>query len=127
VSGSGEQFASLPSGIDICYETFGNADHPPVLLIMGLGAPMNWWSVEFCEQLVARNFFVIRYDNRDTGRSTKLHQHRVTKLDIIRTSLGRGRAPYSIGDLAVDAIGLLDHLGIKRAHVVGISMGGMIG
>ena len=127
MSGSGEQFASLPSGIDLCYETFGNPDHPPVLLIMGLGAPMNWWPVEFCEQLVARNFFVIRYDNRDTGRSTKLHQHRVTKLDIIRTSLGRGRAPYSIGDLAVDAIGLLDHLGIKRAHVVGISMGGMIG
>jgi pimeloyl-ACP methyl ester carboxylesterase len=127
VTGSGEQFASLPSGIDLCYETFGNPDDPPVLLIMGLGGPMNWWSTEFCEQLAARDFFVIRYDNRDTGRSTKLRQHRVTKADILRAALGRGRAPYSIGDLAVDATGLLDHLDIKQAHVVGVSMGGMIG
>jgi pimeloyl-ACP methyl ester carboxylesterase len=127
VSGSGEQFASLPSGIDLCYETFGNPDDPPVLLIMGLGGPLNWWSTEFCEGLAARDFFVIRYDNRDTGRSTKLRQHRVTKADIIRTALRRGRAPYTIGDLALDATGLLDHLGIDRAHVVGVSMGGMIG
>ena len=127
MSGSEEQFASLPSGIDICYETFGSADDPPVLLIMGLGGPMNWWSTEFCERLAAHDFFVIRYDNRDTGRSTKLRQHRVTKGDIVRTALRRGRAPYTIGDLAVDATGLLDHLGIDRAHVVGVSMGGMIG
>ena len=127
MSSSREQFASLPSGIDICYETFGSPDHPPVLLIMGLGGPMNWWSTEFCERLAARNFFVTRYDNRDTGRSTKLRQHRVTKGGIIRTALRRGRAPYTIGDLAVDATGLLDHLGIDRAHVVGVSMGGMIG
>ena len=127
MSGSGEQFASLPSGIDICYETFGSLDDPPVLLIMGLGGPMNWWSTDFCERLAERDFFVIRYDNRDTGRSTKLRQHRVTKVDIVRTALGRGQAPYSIGDLAVDAIGLLDHLGLDRVHVVGVSMGGMIG
>ena len=127
MSGSGEQFASLPSGIDLCYETFGKPDDPPVLLIMGLGGPMNWWSTEFCERLAARDFFVIRYDNRDTGRSTKLRQHRVTKADIVRTSIGLGRAPYSIGDLAIDAIGLLDHLGLDRVHVVGVSMGGMIG
>ena len=127
MSRSGEQFASLPSGIDICYETFGNPDDPPVLLIMGLGGPMNWWTPTFCQMLSDRGFFVIRYDNRDTGRSTKLRQHRVTKADIIRTSIGRGRAPYSIGDLAVDATGLLDHLGIDQAHVVGVSMGGMIG
>ena len=127
MSRSGEQFASLPSGIDICYETFGNPDDPPVLLIMGLGGPMNWWTPTFCQMLSDRGVFVIRYDNRDTGRSTKLRQHRVTKADIIRTSIGRGRAPYSIGDLAVDATGLLDHLGIDQAHVVGVSMGGMIG
>ena len=127
MSGSGEQFASLPSGIDLCYETFGKPDDPPVLLIMGLGGPMNWWSTEFCERLAARDLFVIRYDNRDTGRSTKLRQHRVTKADIFRTALGRGRAPYSIGDLAGDAVGLLDHLDIDQAHVVGVSMGGMIG
>jgi pimeloyl-ACP methyl ester carboxylesterase len=128
VSGSGEQFASLPSGIDICYETFGDPADPPVLLIMGLGAPLNWWSTDFCERLAARDFFVIRYDNRDTGRSTKLRQHRVTKLDILRTGvLARGPVPYSIGDLAVDATQLLDHLDIKQAHIVGVSMGGMIG
>ena len=128
MTGSGEQFASLPSGIDLCYETFGSPDDPPVLLIMGLGGPMNWWSTEFCEQLAARAFFVIRYDNRDTGRSTKLRQHRVSKSDIVRTAvLGHGPAPYSIGDLAVDATGLLDHLDIKQVHVVGVSMGGMIG
>ena len=124
---SGEQFASLPSGIDLCYESFGSPDDPPVLLIMGLGGPMNWWATEFCERLAERDFFVIRYDNRDTGRSTKLRQHRVTKADILRAALRRGRAPYSIGDLAVDATGLLDHLGIDRTHVVGVSMGGMIG
>jgi pimeloyl-ACP methyl ester carboxylesterase len=127
VNRSGEQFASVPSGIDICYETFGSTDDEPVLLIMGLGGPMNWWSVEFCERLAERGFLVIRYDNRDTGRSTKLRQHRVAKADILRIALGRGRAPYSIGDLAVDAVGLLDHLDIDRAHVVGVSMGGMIG
>ena len=127
MSGSGEQFASLSSGIDLCYETFGSRDDPPVLLIMGLGGPMNWWATEFCERLAARDFFVIRYDNRDTGRSTKLRQHRVTKRDIVRTAIRPGRAPYTIGDLAVDAIGLLDQLGIDRVHVVGVSMGGMIG
>ena len=127
MSGSGEQFASLPSGIDICYETFGSPDDPPVLLIMGLGGPMNWWSPTFCQMLSDRGFFVIRYDNRDTGRSTKLRQHEVTKRDIVLTALGRGRAPYSIGDLAVDAVGLLDHLALERVHVVGVSMGGMIG
>ena len=127
MTGSGEQFASLSSGIDLCYETFGSPDDPPVLLIMGLGGPMNWWNTEFCERLAKREFFVIRYDNRDTGRSTKLRQHRVTKRDIVQAALGRGRAPYSIGDLAIDATELLDHLDIKQTHVVGVSMGGMIG
>jgi len=127
VTGSGEQFATLPSGIDLCYETFGSPDDPPILLIMGLGGPMGWWTDEFCERLTSRGYFVIRYDNRDTGRSTKLRQHRITKRDIFLGALGRGRAPYSISDLAVDATGLLDHLGIDRAHIVGVSMGGMIG
>jgi pimeloyl-ACP methyl ester carboxylesterase len=126
VSSSGEQHASLPSGIDLCYETFGDASNPPILLVMGLGGPMGWWDTEFCERLADRGFFVVRYDNRDTGRSTKLRQHPVTKGDIVRAALGRGRAPYSIADLAGDAFGLLDHLGLDRTHLVGISMGGMI-
>jgi pimeloyl-ACP methyl ester carboxylesterase len=123
---SGEQFASLPSGIDICYETFGNPEHPAILLVMGLGGPMGWWSVDFCERLSDRGYFVIRYDNRDTGRSTKLRQFKVGRLDLIRAFAGAGKPPYTIGDLADDAFGVLDHLGIERVHLVGVSMGGMI-
>ena len=123
---SGEQFASLPSGIDICFETFGDPEHPAILLVMGLGGPMGWWSEDFCERLSGRGYFVIRYDNRDTGRSTKLRQHKVGKLDLVRAFAGRGKPPYSIGDLAEDAFGVLDHLGIERVHLVGVSMGGMI-
>lgn len=128
---SGELFASLPSGIDICHETFGSADDPAVLLIMGLGGPMGWWDTPFCEQLAERGFHVIRYDNRDTGRSTKLRQHRVTRGDIVRAFLNlpgpaRVKAPYSLSDMAADAVGLLDHLDLERAHLAGVSMGGMI-
>ncbi|MCD9197003.1 alpha/beta fold hydrolase [Aeromicrobium wangtongii] len=131
MSRSGELFASLPSGIDLCYETFGDPDDPAILLIMGLGGPMGWWTPEFCEQLAGRGFFVIRYDNRDTGRSTKLRQHPVSRVDVVRAFtglpvLGRVTPPYTLSDLAGDALGLLDHLGIERAHLVGISMGGMI-
>jgi len=123
---SGEEFASLPSGIDICYETFGEPEHPAILLVMGLGGPMGWWSDDFCERLSGRGYFVIRYDNRDTGRSTKLRQHKVGKLDVIRAFAGLGKPPYGIGDMAEDAFGLLDHLGVERVHLVGVSMGGMI-
>jgi pimeloyl-ACP methyl ester carboxylesterase len=126
MAGSGEQFAHLPSGIDLCYETFGDPSDPPVLLVMGLGGPMGWWDVAFCERLVARGFHVIRYDNRDTGRSTKLRQHRVSRIDLAKALVGLAKAPYSIADMATDAFGLLDHLGIDAAHVVGVSMGGMI-
>nr|MCW2727539.1 alpha/beta hydrolase [Aeromicrobium sp.] len=127
---SGELFATLPSGIDICHETFGSPDDPAVLLIMGLGGPMGWWSVPFCEQLADRGFFVIRYDNRDTGRSTKLRQYPVRRKDVLKALTGlpgaRFKPPYTISDMGDDAIGLLDHLGIDRAHLVGVSMGGMI-
>ncbi len=131
MAGSGEQFASLPSGIDLCHETFGDADDPAVLLIMGLGGPMGWWSPDFCQLLADRGFFVIRYDNRDTGRSTKLRQHPVGRTQVVRAFLGlpgpvRVKAPYSLSDMADDAIGLLDHLDVERAHLVGVSMGGMI-
>jgi pimeloyl-ACP methyl ester carboxylesterase len=131
MTGSGELFASLPSGIGICYETFGSPDDPAVLLIMGLGGPMGWWTPAFCQQLAERGFLVIRYDNRDTGRSTKLRKHRVGRLDVVRAYLGlrgvaRVKAPYSISDMAGDAVGLLDHLGLARVHLVGVSMGGMI-
>lgn len=125
---SDEQFALLTSGIDLCYETFGDPTDPPVLLVMGLGGPMGWWSVAFCEDLAARGFFVIRFDNRDTGRSTKIAGRRVARADLFKAVLGKGAAdaPYALTDLAEDAIGLLDHLRLPRAHVVGVSMGGMI-
>lgn len=124
---SGETFAHLPSGIDLCHETFGDAGDPAVLLVMGLGGPMGWWTDELCELLAGRGLFVIRYDNRDTGRSTKLRQHKVGKVDIVRAFTGLGaNAPYGISDLADDAFALLDALGVERAHLVGVSMGGMI-
>ena len=123
---SGEQFAHLESGIELCYETFGSPDDPAVLLIMGLGGPMGWWDSELCDRLAEHGFFVIRYDNRDTGRSTKLRQHRVTRSDLIRAFARRAHPPYTLTDMAEDAIGLLDHLGVSAAHVAGVSMGGMI-
>lgn len=123
---SAERVASLPGGVDVCYQTFGDPAGSPLLLVMGLGGPMNWWDPEFCRLLVDRGFFVIRYDNRDSGRSTRV-QHRVNRRTVVRSFLGRrGPAPYSMADLAGDGFGLLGHLGIESAHVVGVSMGGMI-
>jgi len=120
-----EQFAQ-GGEIELCYETFGNPDDTPILLIMGLSTQMLGWSEDFCERLSSRGYFVIRYDNRDTGRSTKLRQHKVGKLDLVRAFAGRGKPPYGIGNLAEDAFGVLDHLGVERVHLVGVSMGGMI-
>jgi pimeloyl-ACP methyl ester carboxylesterase len=123
---SPEQLATLPSGITLCYQTFGEPTADPLLLVMGLGGPMNWWDPGFCSMLVDAGFFEIRYDNRDTGRSTHL-PGRVTRTMLVQAALGRGaRPPYTLDDLAGDAFALLDHLGIDAAHVVGISMGGMI-
>ncbi len=126
VSVSEELFAPLPSGVEICYQTFGDSDAEPLLLVMGLGGPMNWWDPELCTLLAERGFFVIRYDNRDTGRSSR-DPGQVTRSMVVRAFLGRRvEAPYSVADLADDAFGLLDHLDIGSAHVVGASMGGMI-
>lgn len=123
---SEELFAPVSPGVELCYQTFGEPSGDPLLLVMGLGGPMIWWDAEFCSLLAEKGFFVIRYDNRDTGRSSR-QQGRVRRADLVRAFVtGRGRAPYSISDLASDGIGLLDHLGIDAAHVAGISMGGMI-
>lgn len=116
------------NGIDIEYETFGEEGNPPLLLIMGLSVQMVFWDEEFIEQLVRRGFRVIRFDNRDVGRSTHL---RAAGAPSAQSSQGpaAGRppdAPYLLSDMAADAVGLLDALGIKAAHVVGSSMGGMI-
>ena len=123
---SEEQVAPVPGGIELCYQTFGDPSADPLLLVMGLGGPMTWWSPDFCRLLADAGFFVVRYDNRDTGRSTRV-QARVTRGMLLQGFLGRGpRPPYTLDDMAGDGFGLLDHLGIDSAHVVGISMGGMI-
>jgi pimeloyl-ACP methyl ester carboxylesterase len=129
VAVSEELFAPVGRGIELCYQTFGDPDDDPLLLVMGLGGPMNWWDPELCADLARAGFFVIRYDNRDTGRSTVLEGRaaRVGRTAILRAFSGaRVRTPYTTADLADDAFGLLDHLGLDSAHVVGVSMGGMI-
>jgi len=116
-------------GIELDYESFGNAGAPAVLLIMGLGMPGIAWPDPFVDALVAAGFRVIRYDNRDCGRSTKLAPARPPnlRLAIVRALLRRRvSAPYTLDDMAADAVGLLDALGVERAHLVGVSMGGMI-
>ena len=123
---SEELLAPLDPTLELCYQTFGDPDDEPLLLVMGLGGPMTWWPQAFCEQLAERGFYVIRYDNRDTGRSSRIKQ-RVGRTSVVRAFLGLPvSAPYSMADLADDAFGLLDHLGLASAHVAGISMGGMI-
>jgi pimeloyl-ACP methyl ester carboxylesterase len=126
VAVSPELFAPVSPGVELCYRTYGDPADEPMLLIMGLGSPLNWWDPELCSMLVRRGYYVIAFDNRDVGRSTQV-AGRVTRAMLVRAFTGlRTRAPYSMGDLAGDAFALLDHLGIDSAHVVGVSMGGMI-
>lgn len=113
------------------YEDVGDPAAPALLLIMGLGMPAAAWPEALIDGLVQQGFRVIRFDNRDCGGSSRLHvAGRQTPLPtaIARALLGlKVRAPYTLNDMAADAIGLLDALGVNRAHVVGVSMGGMIG
>ena len=120
-----ERYARVSDEIELCYETFGDPADPTVLLVMGLGTQMIAWHEDFCGMLVERGFHVVRFDNRDVGGSTHL-----THVDppSLKQLLLRDRraAAYRLEDMAADAAGLLDHLGVERAHVVGASMGGMI-
>src|SRR3954454_9432078 len=119
-----EQIAEV-NGIEIAYETFGDASDPPLLLVMGLATQMIGWPDELCEMLVSRGFRVIRFDNRDVGHSSRLRGG--PKPKVLRALAGITKdPPYTLDDMAEDAFGLLDHLGIEAAHVVGASMGGMI-
>jgi pimeloyl-ACP methyl ester carboxylesterase len=118
-----EQFADI-GPVTLCYETFGDPSDPAMLLIMGLGTQMVAWREDFCRQLADRGFHVIRFDNRDTGRSTKMKGR---PPGILELAARRPRKlSYTLAEMADDAVGLLDHLEIDRAHVVGASMGGMI-
>lgn len=117
------------NGISLEYEAYGDPANPALLLIMGLGAQLTLWPIELVEALVARGYHVIRYDNRDIGLSTKFTDHgvpNIRKVALMRLLGLRPKLPYRLTDMAADAVGLLDALGIDRAHMVGASMGGMI-
>jgi pimeloyl-ACP methyl ester carboxylesterase len=117
------------NGLRFEYETFGSAAAAPLLLIMGLGAQMILWPEEFCEQLAARGRYVVRFDNRDVGLSSKLgHLGMPDAMKLAAAAMMRQRieAPYLLADMAADTAALLAALGIERAHIVGASMGGMI-
>jgi pimeloyl-ACP methyl ester carboxylesterase len=96
------------NGIELCAESFGNPEHPAILMIMGAQASMVWWEKDFCRRLAAKGHFIIRYDNRDVGRSVTYEP---------------GNPEYTFEDMTDDAIHILDHFGIAQAHIVGISMG----
>jgi pimeloyl-ACP methyl ester carboxylesterase len=121
---SGEQIARV-GRLKLCYETFGSPHATALLLVMGLASQMLLWDDEFCEHLAAEGFHVIRFDNRDVGRSSILRDAPVPKRWQLIVRDPRGAA-YSLDDMADDAVGLLDHLEIGAAHVVGVSMGGML-
>ncbi len=111
--------------VELAYETFGDPADPPVLLVMGFATQMLGWPDEFCRLLAARNLFVVRFDNRDIGLSTHLHD--APPPDVMAAVAGdTSSASYTLSEMAGDTVGLLDALGLTSAHLVGISMGGMI-
>ena len=119
-----EQFCDVNGGITLCYETFGDPQDPAALLIMGLGTQMVAWQQDFCQKLAARGLYVVRFDNRDIGRSTHLKGPAPSFAQLLRSSGEAAR--YTLADMAQDMVGLLDRLELASAHVIGASMGGMI-
>lgn len=114
--------------VEIYFETFGDSSDPALLLINGLGSQCIMYRTEWCEKFAAEGFYVIRFDNRDAGLSTKF-DHFIPDFEAMQRSAEGGPAPevaYLLSDMAADAIAVLDELGIERAHVMGVSMGGMI-
>jgi pimeloyl-ACP methyl ester carboxylesterase len=120
-----EEFCDVGRGMTLCYEGFGDPDDTPILLIMGLATQMIAWHEEFCEQLAERGFYVVRFDNRDIGRSTHLGFSPPSMGQMFRRRVGPEQ--YTLSDMAEDTAGLLRKLEIAPAHIVGASMGGMIG
>jgi pimeloyl-ACP methyl ester carboxylesterase len=120
---SDERMAPV-NGVELCYQEMGDPDGEPLLLIMGLATQMIAWDEEFCGMLAERGFRVVRFDNRDIGRSSRVQAEGVPNvLDLL---VGRGEPAYRLRDMATDTVGLMDHLDIEAAHLVGASMGGMI-
>jgi pimeloyl-ACP methyl ester carboxylesterase len=120
--------AANVNGITIEYDVHGDDRDEPLLLVMGLGGQLTAWPLEFVERLVAKGFRVIRFDNRDIGLSTLMPAPPPTRRQILLSVVSRrfAKSSYLLDDMAHDAAALLDHLGIACAHVMGISMGGMI-
>ena len=117
------------NGIEIAYDTFGKPEDRPLILIMGLSCQLVAWPEGFCKKLAARGHFVIRFDNRDVGLSSKLDDLGVPDIFEIFAAAQKGKAvvsPYSLSEMAADTVGLMDALNIEKAHVCGLSMGGMI-
>jgi pimeloyl-ACP methyl ester carboxylesterase len=117
-----ERFAPA-NGIELAYDEIGERDGVPVILVMGLATQLVHWDLRFCGILADHGYRVIRFDNRDVGRSSRIDAPVPATAPML---LGYGKSAYRLSDMAADTVGLLDHLGIERAHVVGASMGGMI-
>jgi pimeloyl-ACP methyl ester carboxylesterase len=121
--------ALVATGVHLEYDTFGSATHPALLLIMGFTAQMTQWEAPFCQMLADGGLFVIRFDNRDCGLSTKLDGQVADVSAVMAAAFADDTpppVPYTLSHMAADAVALLDHLGIATAHVLGASMGGMI-
>ena len=117
------------NGLSFAYDSFGDPAHPPMLLVMGLGAQMILWPDALCQELAAGGYHVIRFDNRDIGLSDKLDH--LGRPNLLRAGLAHAlrlplRAPYRLDDMARDTLAVMDALGLKAVHLVGLSMGGMI-
>jgi pimeloyl-ACP methyl ester carboxylesterase len=122
IAEEGSQLAEV-NGIELCYDDFGDPEADTILLVMGLGMQMLAWEDAFCEQLAMRGFHVVRFDNRDVGLSSKIGG----RVNVPAGMLGlTGSAVYTLDDMGADTLGLIDHLELERAHLVGVSMGGMI-
>ena len=123
-----ERFCDVGRGITLCYETFGDPADPPALLIMGLAVQMLAWHEDFCRALSERGLYVVRFDNRDIGRSTHMRSRppALGQLALRAVVRPRRNTGYTLSDMAHDSAGLLDGLGLAPAHVIGASMGGMI-
>ncbi|MCW2711263.1 MAG: alpha/beta hydrolase fold protein [Marmoricola sp.] len=121
---SADRFADLSDGIRLCHRTRGESDGVPLVLVSGLACDLTWWPEALLDGLADRGFRVVHFDNRDCGRSTTVE---ATPPSTWRQLLARPRSDaYTLADMAEDTVGLMDHLGIEQAHLVGGSMGGMI-
>jgi pimeloyl-ACP methyl ester carboxylesterase len=120
-----ERMIAVGNGIELCAQAFGDAGDPPLLLISGLGQQLIAWPTELCARLAAQGLHVIRFDNRDVGRSSRVATRPPTPLQLLTRHIPA--AQYALADMARDTAGLIDALGLESAHVAGRSMGGMIG